>query len=73
MQSLTLSTSEIQVITGYKQPAKQEAELRRQGFYRVRRSERLGHIILERSHYESVCAGGTAVANTPEPKLKKRA
>ena len=33
---LTLAADELCALTGYSQPAKQLAELRRQGFYRAR-------------------------------------
>jgi hypothetical protein len=51
--SLTLGAEELQELTGYTQPARQLAELRRQGFYRARRG-RDGSVILERAHYEAV-------------------
>lgn len=54
--SLILSPEEIQQLTGYAQPAKQLAELRRQGFYRARRNV-LGAVVLERGHYDAVVAG----------------
>lgn len=42
---------------GYSQPAKQLAELQRQGFWRARRARITGEVILERAHYEAVCSG----------------
>lgn len=42
---------------GYTQPAKQLAELHRQGFWRARRARVTGDVILERAHYEAVCSG----------------
>lgn len=68
-----LADEEIRRITGgYSQPAKQLAELRRQGFWRARRSRVDGSIILEREHYNAVCRGaGDAVASSdPEPELR---
>jgi hypothetical protein len=50
---LTLTDAEIREITDYVQPARQLAELRRQGFYRARMG-RHGGVILERAHYEAV-------------------
>lgn len=64
MTDTTLSTIEIERITGYKRPADQLAELHRQGFYRARRSPTTGHIILERAHFDAVCAGAKP-ANEP--------
>lgn len=53
----TLPADEIQRMTGYKRPADQLRELHRQGFYRARRAKVTGEVILERPHYDSVCAG----------------
>lgn len=61
-----MTATEVESITGYKMPAKQEAELRRQGFYRARRSPTTGEIILERAHYQAVCSTGGKAANEPQ-------
>jgi hypothetical protein len=61
---VTLSDEELRAVTQYVQPARQLAELRRQGFYRARRG-RDGSVILERAHYEAVA--------TAEPKERRRA
>ncbi|MCE2659517.1 MAG: DUF4224 domain-containing protein [Rubrivivax sp.] len=53
---LTLTPHEIAELTGYTQPSRQLAELRRQGFYRARRNV-LGNVVLERGHYDAVVAG----------------
>lgn len=53
-----LSLAEISEITGYVQPCKQVEELKRQGFWRARRNP-AGAVVLERAHYEAVCAGAT--------------
>lgn len=53
----TLSPQEIEAVTGYKRPADQLKELERQGFYRARHSPTTGQVILERAHYDAVCAG----------------
>lgn len=52
---LTLTADELRTLTGYAQPSKQLAELHRQGFHRARIG-RIGGIVLERAHYEAVCA-----------------
>jgi len=72
MTTITLSEAEIEAITGYVQPASQLAELLRRGFDRARRSSRTGMVIVERAHYDAVCAG-TRQAKTPEirPRLVK--
>jgi len=57
MSDITLSAAELARITGYKQPAKQLAELHRLGFWRARRSRMTGEVILERAHYDAVAAG----------------
>lgn len=65
---LTLTPDEIRELTGYSQPAKQLAELRRQGFYRARRNV-LGAVVLERGHYDAVVAG-REVAPPAAPQLR---
>lgn len=54
--SVLLNDDEIAAITRYRQPSKQLAELHRQGFYRARMG-RVGGVVLERAHFEAVCAG----------------
>jgi hypothetical protein len=58
--SITLSEEELLQITGYKRAADQLPELHRQGFFRARRSTTTGDVILERAHYDAVCAGQVA-------------
>lgn len=54
---LTLSHEEIVRITGgLTQPRRQLTELRKHGFWRARLG-RDGKVVLERAHYEAVCAG----------------
>jgi hypothetical protein len=72
-EPLTLSREEIKGITGYKRPAEQLAELHLQGFYRARRSPVDGSVILERPHYDHICAGGGKPANDPEGRPQVRA
>lgn len=56
--TLLLTPEEVRRISGgYTQPAKQLAELQRQGFWRARRARLTGEVILERAHYEAVCSG----------------
>lgn len=58
MTSITLSPEELlQVTGGYKRPGDQLQELRRQGFHRARLAKVAGGVILERAHYDAVCAG----------------
>lgn len=72
MTTITLSEDEIRAVTGYVQPASQLAELLRRGFDRARRSSRTGMVILERAHYDAVCAGARQ-GRAPEvrPRLVK--
>lgn len=56
MNDMLLTDAELTQLTGYRQTAKQLSELHRQGFYRARLSP-AGGIILERAHYDAVCAG----------------
>jgi len=62
----TFTPDELYDLTGYAQPARQLAELHRLGFSRARR-DRLGRVVLERAHYDAVCAGQT---QAPRPKLR---
>jgi hypothetical protein len=64
--TITLSPAELQSITGYKRPGDQLRELHRQGFYRARPGK-VGGVILERSHYDAVCAG----TERPQPNRPK--
>ncbi len=52
---ITLSVDELIRITGYEQPNRQLNELLDRGFWRARLQK--GEVILERAHYEAVCAG----------------
>lgn len=71
--SVTLSPDEIQQLTGYRQPGKQLQELLRRGFYRARRSGVTGEVILERPHYDAVCAGATVEpGGATRPKVRTR-
>lgn len=56
MIDVVLTHEEVAALTTYVQPSAQLAELRRQGFWRARLG-RHGRVILERAHYEAVCAG----------------
>lgn len=64
---LTLSEPEIVSLTGYKRPADQVRELHRQGFHRARRAAVTGDVILERVHYDAVCAG---LVQARQPQVK---
>ncbi|MFG6457887.1 DUF4224 domain-containing protein [Roseateles sp. BYS96W] len=66
---LMLSTDELREITGYIKPARQVEELRRQGFWRARRNA-AGAVVLERRHYDAVCAGAGAPAPDDGPRLR---
>lgn len=73
MPGLVLTADELFELTGYKRPGDQVAELLRQGFTRARRSPTTGDAILERAHYEAVCAGRRAAQERPRvrpPKLR---
>lgn len=68
---LTLSQSEVQLLTGYKIPSKQLQELRLRGFSRAYQN-RSGKIIVERAHFEAVAAGAAPQGpeGGDEPKLR---
>ena len=63
---LILSPDEVQALTGYKTAPRQLAELHRQGYWRARRAPITGRVIVERAHYDAVCAG----QDKPAPKLR---
>jgi len=67
--AIVLSEDELRTITRYSQPSRQLNELHRQGFHRARKS-RFGGVLLERAHYEAVCAG-RVVADAPHVKPPK--
>ncbi len=69
--SLTLSVDEVVELTGYRRPSAQLVELQRRGFHRARLSPVTGRVILERAHYDAVCAGQVA-PNAPRlrPSLR---
>ena len=59
-EDLVLSeTLNWKALTKYARPGQQLEELHRRGFHRARRA-RDGSVVLERAHYEAVCAGGIA-------------
>ncbi len=68
--STILSELEIADVTGYKRAAAQVMELRRQGFFRARRAPVSGRVIVERSHFESVCGGERHTAAN-DPKVRE--
>ena len=72
-EALLLTPEEILALTGYRQPAAQLAELRRQGFQRARRNP-AGTVVLERDHYVAVCAGqyGVSPSGEEQPKLRSQ-
>lgn len=67
--SIVLTQDEIIAITGYRQPARQLADLHTRGFHRAT----LGRdgIVLERAHYEAVCCGAVERAR-PKVQLVAR-
>ena len=72
--NIILDAEELESVTGYKTPKRQVKELRRQGFYRARIAV-AGNVILERAHYDAVCAGETpakapTVRNPFTPQLR---
>ncbi|MFG6441102.1 DUF4224 domain-containing protein [Roseateles sp. LKC17W] len=71
LDDIALSDEQLVRITGYRQPAAQLRELLRQGFHRARRNP-AGRVILERPHYEAVCAGREAPAANDTPLLRSQ-
>lgn len=69
--TVTLTDEEVQALAGgLKQPARQLAELKRQGYWRARRASITGRVVLERAHYEAVCAGEKRAARAQAPQLR---
>jgi hypothetical protein len=72
---LTVPPEELVEITGYRQPAAQLRNLLARGFWRACRAPMSGAIILERAHYDAVCAGARpagAANDGKEAKLKSQ-
>ncbi len=66
---------ELVELTGYEQASRQLEELHERGFWRAR-IRRDGRVVLERPHYEAVCAGATPApvptsAQNERPRLKR--
>lgn len=69
--SVILTDDEVQALCGgLKQPARQLVELKRQGYWRARRAAITGKVVLERAHYEAVCAGEKRQARSHAPQLR---
>lgn len=64
--TIILTSDELEGVSGYRSSKRQLAELHRQGFYRARISA-TGNVILERAHYDAVCAGEKPAK---EPKVR---
>lgn len=69
------SFAELVELTGYEQPSRQLDALHESGFWRAR-IRRDGRVVLERPHYEAVCAGATPAPvpgseQNDRPKLKR--
>ena len=65
-EPIILTQEELLELTGYKMAARQLADLHRAGFHRARIGM-AGRVILERSHYQAVCAGQI---QREKPKLR---
>jgi hypothetical protein len=63
-------SEEIRRMTGYKRPADQLRELKARGFYRARLAKVTREVILERPHYDAVCAGQGSAANEDRPTVR---
>lgn len=64
-----LTPAELHAITGYEQPLRQLEVLRAAGFWRARIRERDNVLVLERPHFEAVCAGALPPVITAGPLL----
>jgi hypothetical protein len=63
--AILLSEEEVHAITGYQKPALQLRELHLRGFHRARVNA-VNRVVLERTHYEAVCAGATSLSQARE-------
>ncbi len=75
MLTLRLTWDElIEVSGGYTQTSRQLEALRAAGFWRARLG-RDGRVVLERAHYEAVCAGavapGARASQTDRPQVRR--
>ena len=68
MSTIRLTAPELIELTDYKVPARQLEVLHARGFWRACIG-RDGRVLLERAHYEAVCAGQ---ASAPERKPRPR-
>ncbi len=69
--TLSLAPAELQEITGgLVQPKRQLDELLARGFWRARLVR--GKVLLERAHYEAVCAGAVAPGRAPADNARPR-
>jgi hypothetical protein len=70
MSDVVLSAQEVQELAGgYKRPGDQLRELQRQGFHRARLGRVTGQVILERAHYDAVCAGAVQ-SGSERPRVR---
>jgi hypothetical protein len=78
VSDLLLEPDELERLSGYSRlrPSLQLASLHRQGFYRARRGEVTGEVILTRAHVEAVESGQVKAppdAARNAPKLRRAA
>lgn len=66
LEPIILTQGELFELTSYKMAARQLVELHRAGFQRARIGP-AGRVILERAHYQAVCAGQI---QREKPKLR---
>ncbi len=68
--SLVFSQDELVLLTGYKWASKQLDSLKKAGFFRARLNS-AGNVVLERAHYEFVCASQDATfPGRKKPKVR---
>jgi hypothetical protein len=65
--NILLTEDELEQLTGYRQHAAQLRELHRQGFWRARRRDIDGRVVLERAHYEAICEAPSKAAKHARP------
>lgn len=70
---ITLTDDELHEVTGYRQPAAQLRALHARGFWLARRAPITGRVILDRAHYEAVCAGADRGPTQTRPRPQLRA
>lgn len=72
MSTITVSAAELVELTGYRQPAHQLRWLHEMGYWRAKRSNVTGQVILEREHQRAVSSGMAGMVSQAQPRPRVR-